>query len=94
MANVVISEEIATMWQSYQRLCSVWHTLANPEGEINDSILDVIAKDPKVGRSAASLAMFGNYLKFMLNSQKDGVVLPPTPETFSDWYNGKKHNIT
>ena len=91
MANVVISQEIATMWQSYQRLCSVWNTLPKPEGAIDDSLLEVIAKDPTLGTSACPLAMFGNYLKFMLTSQKDGVVFAPNPDTFFDWYTGKKN---
>ena len=90
MTDVVISKEIAAMWQSFQRLCSIWYTLENPEAEINDSIVDVIAEDPSIGASAPALAMWGNYLKFMLSSQKDGVVFPPTEDTFLKWYNGKK----
>ena len=92
MAEVVISKEIASMWQSYQRLCSVWHTLEKPEREIDNNIMDLILKDPSLGPFASPLAIWGNYLKFMLSNQKDGVVLPPTEETFRNWYNSKAEN--
>ncbi len=81
---VDIPKEVANMWQSYQRLCSVCHTLKNPKGEINDSILDVIAGDP--GVDPLAIAMWGNYLKLMLASQKDGFVFPLTEQHFSEWY--------
>ncbi len=54
-------------------------TLKNPKGEINDSILNVIA-------GAISNSDMGNYLKLMLTSQKDGFVFPLTEQHFSEWY--------
>jgi hypothetical protein len=87
MTKVVISKEIASMWHSYQRLCSVWHTLEKPETEIDNNILNLIFEDP-----SSPMAICGNYLKFMLSNQKDGVVFPPTEETFRNWYNGKAEN--
>jgi len=77
------------MWQSYQRLTSIWLT----EGDINDSILDLITQDPKSRPSTVSLVAFGNYLKFMLCSQKDGVLQQPTEEKFRKWYNGSSINV-
>lgn len=82
MANstVDIPKEIATMWHAYKKLASVFPT----ESEINCSILDVIAATSET--QPQSLAAFGNYLKFMLGSSKEGVLLNPTEDVFNAWY--------
>lgn len=90
MTPINISKEIENMWIAYQRLCSVWDTLENPESEINDSILDIISQNPEIG-SPPCLAAFGNYLKFMLSNQKDGIQFQPTEKNFNDWYKYKNN---
>jgi hypothetical protein len=84
-SNVDIPKEITTMWNAYKQLSNVWPTLKNPEGEINSCVLDVIVEtsDPQF----LSLTAFGIYLKFILSSHKNGVLLPPTKDVFDAWYN-------
>jgi hypothetical protein len=92
MDTVDISKEISVMWGAFKRLSSVVPMLENPEGEINCSILDqvVTATRDSSRVDVVSLSAFGNYLKFMLSSQKDGVLFQPTEQTFRDWYNKTK----
>jgi hypothetical protein len=82
--NVDIPKEIAIMWNAYKQLASVLPSHNNPESEINCSILDVIVATSEP--EPQSLAAFGNYLKFMLGSIKEGVLLSPTEEVFNSWY--------
>jgi hypothetical protein len=82
--NVDIAKEIATMWESYKRLATIWPTLENPDGEINSSTLDVIMQNPQPDH--ALLSPFVLYLKFMLSSHIDGILYPPTEATFNAWY--------
>lgn len=87
--SIDIADEILMMWRSFERLSSVWETLDNPEGQINCSIIDIIAKNPMPKESVVSVSAFGNYLKFMLNSNWDGVLRQPTEDVFHDWYKGR-----
>ncbi len=85
--NADITKEIITMWNAYKKLSSVWPTLTNPEGEINCCVLDAIVEtsDPQF----VSLTAFGMYLKFIMSSHKNGVLLLPTKDVFDAWYNNK-----
>ena len=85
MAEVPIDipKEIATMWAAYKRLSTVLSTHNNPESEINSSVLDVLMSTAEL--ETISLVAFGNYLKFMLGSQKEGILLNPPEEVFSSW---------
>ena len=84
---VDISKEIATMWEAYHRISTIFETHNNPETEINCAIIDVIVKT-KIGSpgDAKSISAFGNHLKFMVGSKKNGILQSPTESVFNDWY--------
>ena len=84
---VDIPKEIATMWAAYKRLSTVLPTHDKPESEINSSILDVMVATSET--RIESLTAFGNYLKFMFGSIKEGELQNPTEEVFSSWYHKK-----
>lgn len=73
---VDIPKEIEVMWAAYKRLSLVLSTHHNPETLINCGILVVQVVTSET--HPESLAAFGNHLKFIFGSHKDGVLLNPT----------------
>lgn len=76
------SEALRKMWLAYNVLCE----LGPSEPEINDAMLDLVAQNMHIPMSGSALAAFSIHVNFMLYCHKHGVVLPPSPELFQEWY--------
>jgi hypothetical protein len=87
---ILLEQEILKMYSAYQKVVLLCSKFENPEGQINSSILDVIAKSQTIDAANVDLAAFGNYIKFMLYSQTMVGISFPTQAAFNSWYNKDK----
>jgi hypothetical protein len=85
LTQVKLDQDILCMWNAYTHVNAMLKDSANPEGQVNSAILDVIAKSPMQNVSS-DIAAFGNYIKFMMHSHKDGTLKFPCESTFNSWY--------